>query len=147
MIEKIINKKKKMIYEYIFISNKKKIFCFLKNENYSIKDLLIGTYIGVNLLQSMNISPKIGILSGGRIGDKGRSKDIDKIIKKSEILYNILDKYGFDVINHMILIENAMKYSNLLIIHDLVSFNFIINTLINIGKFKQLYTIKVFLNL
>lgn len=95
----------------------------------------------------MNISPKIGILSGGRIGDKGRSKDIDKIIKKSEILYNILDKYGFDVINHMILIENAMKYSNLLIIHDLVSFNFIINTLINIGKFKQLYTIKVFLNL
>lgn len=50
MIEKIINKKKKMIYEYIFISNKKKIFCFLKNENYSIKDLLIGTYIGVNLL-------------------------------------------------------------------------------------------------
>lgn len=145
MRKEIIKNINKNYYEYIFINTKKKIICFLKNKNYSIKELIIGIYIGTILLKSMNINPKIGILSGGRINDKGRSKDVDKTIEISNSLYYIFFKYNFNVKNHMILIEDAIRDSNLIIIPDLLSFNFIINTLINIANFKQLYNIKVFL--
>ena len=140
MRNEIIKNINKNYYEYIFINTKKKIICFLKNKNYSIKELIVGIYIGTILLKSMNINPKIGILSGGRINDKGRSKDVDKTIEISNSLYYIFLKYNFNVKNHMILIEE-----NLIIIPDLLSFNFIINTLINIANFKQLCNIKVFL--
>lgn len=145
MKKEIIENINKNYYEYIFIDINKRIICFLKNKNYPIRELIVGIYIGTILLKSMSINPKIGILSGGRINDKGRSKDIDRTIEISNSLYYIFLKYGFNVKNHMILIEDAIKESNLIIIPDLLSFNFIINTLINIANFKQLCNIKVLL--
>ena len=78
--------------------------------------------------------PKIGILSGGRKQDKGRSSQIDKTIDDAEKLVSIIkDKY---LIKHYyILIEDAIKdEANLILAPDGISGNLIFRTLILVGS-------------
>jgi len=87
-------------------------------------------------LETLKISPKISILSGGRKGDHGRDAYIDDTINVAlEIVENFKKEYSNLVISHdEILIENAIaKKSNLIIAPDGISGNLIYRTLVHLG--------------
>ena len=90
-------------------------------------------------LQSLNIEPKISILSGGRLGDIGRDSHVDKTINISkEVVEYLRKEYPNLEVNHdEILIENAISNrSNIIIAPDGVSGNLIYRTLVHLGGGK-----------
>ncbi|MFX1311558.1 MAG: methanogenesis marker protein Mmp4/MtxX [Promethearchaeota archaeon] len=89
--------------------------------------------------ETLEITPKISILSGGRESDIGRDAKVDETIRDAENLVQILkEKYlGLSVTHDEILIENAIeKKSNLIIAPDGVSGNLIYRTLVHLGGGK-----------
>lgn len=90
-------------------------------------------------LNKLEITPKISILSGGRLSDIGRDSKVDQLIQEGdEIVKLIKENYPDLIISHdEILIENAIKKnSNLIIAPDGVSGNLIYRTLVHLGGGK-----------
>jgi putative methanogen marker protein 4 len=93
---------------------------------------------GSRFLTSIGIKPKLGILSGGRPQDKGRSKKIDESIEGGELLTSILSEYLIDVKHYFILIEDAIADgANFIIAPDGISGNLIFRTLVLLGGGKS----------
>ena len=89
-------------------------------------------------LTSIGIKPKLGILSGGRPQDKGRSKKIDESIEGGEFLTSILSEHLIDVKHYFILIEDAIADgANFIIAPDGISGNLIFRTLVLLGGGKS----------
>ncbi|MFX1529972.1 MAG: methanogenesis marker protein Mmp4/MtxX [Promethearchaeota archaeon] len=90
-------------------------------------------------LELLKIEPIISVLSGGRLGDIGRTNTIDTSIKIGEKTVAIMkERYPNLAINHdEILIENAIKNkSNIIIAPDGISGNLIYRTLVHLGGGK-----------
>jgi putative methanogen marker protein 4 len=90
-------------------------------------------------LSTLNIEPKISILSGGRLGDIGRNADIDKNIKEAQELVDFfkLEKPDVEIEHTEILIEKAIENkSNLILAPNGVSGNLIYRTLVHLGGGK-----------
>ena len=90
----------------------------------------------IKVLKSLNILPKISILSGGRMSDVGRDPTVDKSISIAEEVIQYLKKENSElIISHdEILIENAIvTKSNLIIAPDGISGNLIYRTLVHLG--------------
>ena len=103
----------------------------------------------INELQSLNIEPKISILSGGRLSDIGRDPKVDKTINiAEEVVEHIRKEHPSLEINHdEILIEKAISNkSNLIIAPDGVSGNLIYRTLVHLGGGKAYGAIYMDLN-
>jgi len=102
----------------------------------------------INYLKSKNITPKIGLLSNGRLSDYGRSNNIDKSLKESEEIINYFkEKYngvlskskngivlnldnGIKFYNEGILIEEYLKNNcNIIIASDGITGNLIFRCL------------------
>jgi len=93
----------------------------------------------IKQFESLNIEPKISILSGGRLGDIGRDAIVDKTINIAEEVVEYLRRENPNLrINHdEILIENAIyNKSNLIIAPDGISGNLIYRTLVHLGGGK-----------
>jgi putative methanogen marker protein 4 len=90
----------------------------------------------VKLLSALNVAPKVGVLSGGRSEDKGRSAAVDLTLASAEALTKQLRSVGIDATNYNILIEDAAKSSNILVAPDGVTGNLIFRTLIFLGGGK-----------
>ncbi len=93
----------------------------------------------LNELESLNITPNVSILSGGRESDFGRDDIIDKSIEEGKKTVKIMkEKYSdLSIFHDEILIENAInKKSNLIIAPDGVSGNLIYRTLVHLGGGK-----------
>jgi len=93
----------------------------------------------IKILESLNLKPKISILSGGRVGDLGRNSDVDKTINEAkELLDHFTQKHPKLEINHTeILIEKAINdMSNLIIAPNGISGNLIYRTLVHLGGGK-----------
>lgn len=133
-------KKKYSQYSIIIKKKQKKIFCFFPYENTpkNLSEWINGIYNGIEILKKLNKCPVIGLISGGRISDYGRDKEVDKTIKNSNEIYNYFLNKGFNIYNYSILIEEAIIKSNLLVISDAISCKLIVKTLINIGKYKKI---------
>jgi putative methanogen marker protein 4 len=90
---------------------------------------------GSRFLKSIGIKPKIGILSGGRPQDKGRSEKIDESIEGGEFLTSVLAEKMIDVKHYFILLEDAIADgANLIIAPDGISGNLIFRTLVLLGE-------------
>jgi len=90
-------------------------------------------------LNTLNIEPKISILSSGRLGDIGRNADIDKNIKEAQELVDFfkLEKPDVEIEHTEILIEKAIENkSNLILAPNGVSGNLIYRTLVHLGGGK-----------
>ena len=88
---------------------------------------------------NLNLTPKISILSGGRIGDIGRNSQVDNTITiAKEIVDFFKNKYRTLEISHdEILIENAIKNNaNLILAPNGISGNLIYRTLVHLGGGK-----------
>jgi putative methanogen marker protein 4 len=92
---------------------------------------------GAQLLDEMDMKPKIAILSGGRSQDVGRSQKIDDSIREAEELSRITrDKYT--VKHYFILIEDAVAQgSNLILAPDGICGNLIFRSLVFLGSIKS----------
>ena len=89
---------------------------------------------GRELLRRFDVEAKVGVLSGGRFGDVGRSEIVDKSLKESELIVEEVTKIGIDAKHHQILIEDAVKESNIIIAPDGISGNLIFRTLVLLGS-------------
>ncbi|MGZ4903841.1 MAG: methanogenesis marker protein Mmp4/MtxX [Halobacteriota archaeon] len=88
------------------------------------------------LLGSVNIAPKVGVLSGGRAEDKGRARTVDRTLERAEQLTRRLSASGIDATNYGILIEEAAQSSNVLVAPDGIIGNLIFRTLTFLGGGK-----------
>ncbi|MHA2431232.1 MAG: methanogenesis marker protein Mmp4/MtxX [Promethearchaeota archaeon] len=101
------------------------------------------------LFKSLDVEPRISILSGGRLSDTGRDEYVDKTINiAKKIITHLKDKYPKLNINHdEILIEASLKNnSNLIIAPDGISGNLIYRTLVHLGGGKAYGAIYMGLN-
>jgi len=89
-----------------------------------------------HLLTGLNVRPKVGVLSGGRSEDKGRTEAVDRTLTSAEALTEQLRGAGLDATNYNILIEDATESSNILVAPDGVSGNLIFRTLVFLGSGK-----------
>jgi len=90
-------------------------------------------------LKTLNIVPRISILSGGRLGDIGRDPQVDKTLNIAREVIDLIKKENpdLDIYHDEILIENAIsKESNLIIAPDGISGNLIYRTLVHLGGGK-----------
>ncbi|QLH75444.1 MAG: methanogenesis marker protein Mmp4/MtxX [Methanomassiliicoccales archaeon] len=85
--------------------------------------------LAMPLLSKLGIEPKIGIMSGGRNSDLGRSAQVDKTIEEAEEIVAALKAKGYDAEDVQILIENAVQSKNLIIAPDGISGNLIFRCL------------------
>ncbi len=105
----------------------------------NLEKKIIFLETAIKELDKLNITPKISILSGGRIGDIGRDVKVDQTIQEAEkIVEFINEKYPNIMISHdEILIEKAIeKKSNLIIAPNGISGNLIYRTLVHLGGGK-----------
>ncbi|WP_409199407.1 methanogenesis marker protein Mmp4/MtxX [Methanobrevibacter sp. DSM 116169] len=93
----------------------------------------------IKFLNDLGKTPKIAILSNGRKDDYGRCKDIDKSLKESEELYNIInDNLKVDIKNYYILIEDAIKEkNNIIITPNGIIGNYLFRTLVLIDSWPS----------
>jgi putative methanogen marker protein 4 len=108
------------------------------DEGDSIDQKLRVAEDGSKFLTSIGIKPKLGILSGGRPQDKGRSKKIDESMEGGEFLTSILSEKLIDAKHYFILIEEAIADgANFIIAPDGISGNLIFRTLVLLGEGKS----------
>ena len=88
------------------------------------------------LLTALNVRPKVGVLSGGRSEDKGRTEAVDRTLASAQALTEQLRGAGIHATNYSILIEEATESSNILVAPDGISGNLIFRTLVFLGGGK-----------
>lgn len=91
-----------------------------------------------SFLEKIGLKPMIAIISGGRLGDLGRSPKVDRTIREAEEVANLLRGKGYDAEHYQILIENAVaERRNVVVAPDGISGNLIYRTLIHLGSGKS----------
>jgi putative methanogen marker protein 4 len=103
------------------------------DEGNSVEDKIILVKRGVEHMNRIGIEAKVGILSGGRFEDKGRDKTVDRTLVEAEIVTQRLKEMGINATNYSILIEDAIKEANFIIVTDGISGNLIFRTLVFLG--------------
>lgn len=90
-------------------------------------------------LKKQSKNPKIAVLASGRKGDYGRSKEISQSIDESEELTKLIkENTDFEVTNHYILIEKAIKDKcNVIIAPDGITGNIIFRTLVLVNSWPS----------
>lgn len=107
------------------------------DEGDDVDQKLLIAEAGSRFLLSLGIKPKIGVLSGGRPQDKGRSKKIDKSIDEGNLLTSILIDRFIDAKHYFILIEDAITDgANFIIAPDGISGNLIFRSIVLLGGGK-----------
>jgi predicted methyltransferase MtxX (methanogen marker protein 4) len=103
-----------------------------------LEDLSFCVRSGLSLLHRLGVNPKIGIISGGRGGDLGRSAAVDQTIHNAESLVRLLQKENISAKHYTILIEDAIKEADFLILPDSLSGEMILKTVSGIGSGREI---------
>ena len=90
-------------------------------------------------LKRQSKAPKIAVMASGRKGDYGRSDEISKSIDESEELTKMIkENTDFEVVNHYILIEKAIKDKcNVIIAPNGIMGNIIFRTLVLVNNWPS----------
>ena len=91
------------------------------DEGNTIGDKLRIITLGAEHIRRFGIEPAVGVLSGGRIGDVGRNKRVDRTLADGEFVTRRALELGINAKHHTILIEDAIKESNFIIAPDGIS--------------------------
>lgn len=109
------------------------------DEGTTVEDKLkIAIHCGEFLKKQSKI-PKIAVMASGRKGDYGRSEEISKSIDESNELTKLIkENTDFEVINHYILIEKAIKDKcNIIIAPNGIMGNIIFRTLVLVNSWPS----------
>lgn len=109
------------------------------DEGDSLKDKLKIAINCGEFLKKQSKTPKIAVMACGRKGDYGRSEEISKSIDDSEELTEMIkENTDFEVTNHYILIEKALKDNcNVIIAPDGIIGNIIFRTLVLVNSWPS----------
>ena len=100
-----------------------------EDKNERIKDKIKIIEFASKFLKNHNIEPKVAILSGGRLGDLGRNKEVDETIYEAEKVVEYF-KGKVDIRHNGILIEEYLKEGcNVIIAIDGITGNLIFRCL------------------
>jgi putative methanogen marker protein 4 len=136
-----LREKYRKIARASFIDLKGQKFLFAPvgiDEGDDLKQKLLIAEEGSKFLTSIGIKPKLGILSGGRPQDYGRSTKIDDSLNDGELLTSLINKESIDAKHYFILIEDAIREgANLIIAPDGICGNLIFRTLVLLGDGKS----------
>ncbi len=108
------------------------------DEGWSVEEKIELIELGGKLMTRLGVEPKVGILSGGRHGDRGRHPVVDRTLSDAEEIVRRAGELGYDVKDCEILIENAIEDRNMIIAPDGISGNLIFRTLHFLGGGKAL---------
>ena len=103
------------------------------DEGINIKEKMAIINYSVSFLKKLGVFPNIGLLSGGRFEDIGRGKEIDNLVNEGIDLEEYFKFYDYNVKHYGILIEEAVKESNLIIAPNGIFGNYIFRTLYFLG--------------
>jgi len=90
-----------------------------------------------SLVRTLGEYPRIAILSGGRLEDRGRSAKVDTTLKEADEVTDALTAYGIDVEHIGILIEKVAKKFNVLVAPDGITGNIVFRTLTFLGGWES----------
>ncbi|MCC6012914.1 MAG: methanogenesis marker protein Mmp4/MtxX [Candidatus Verstraetearchaeota archaeon] len=107
------------------------------DEGDTIEDLLEFVRKGKKLADKIGIDYKIGVISGGRLEDKGRSKKVDDLLSKTEFLVEKIKEMNFNVENFGIEIERAIKYSTMILFPDGIIGNLVFRALVLVANMES----------
>ncbi len=85
--------------------------------------------LSARLFRQLGVEMEAGVLSGGRMGDIGRSPEVDRTIGEAMEVERLGRLEGFSVTHCQILIEEAVRTRNLIIAPDGISGNIIFRTM------------------
>lgn len=108
------------------------------DEGWTVEQKVELVLLGSKLMRRMGIEPKVGVLSGGRHGDKGRHEVVDRTIDDATEVVRRVSAMGVSARDCEILIEDAVKDCNMIIAPDGISGNLIFRTLHFLGEGKAL---------
>ncbi|AKB55432.1 MULTISPECIES: methanogenesis marker protein Mmp4/MtxX [Methanosarcina] len=103
------------------------------DEGNTISDKLRMIKLGADHIRRFGIEPRVGVLSGGRIGDIGRNKRVDRTLADGEFVTRRAVELGINAKHYTILIEDAIKESNFIVAPDGISGNLIFRTIAFLG--------------
>ncbi len=99
------------------------------DEGWGVLQKLDFVRFSAPLFQQLGIEMEAGVLSGGRMGDIGRSAEVDRTIHEAPEVERLGKAEGFNVEHCQILIEEAVRNKNLVIAPDGISGNIIFRTM------------------
>ena len=111
-----------------------------------LEDLAFCVRSGLSLLRRLGIEPKIGLISGGRAGDLGRSAAVDQTIHNAESLLILLQNENIAAKHYTILIEDAVNAADFLILPDSLSGEMILKTVSGIGSGREIGNVLIVKN-
>lgn len=103
------------------------------DEGWTVEDKVELGVLGAGLMRRFGVEPDVGVLSGGRIGDRGRSPRVDMTLDDAEEVAKVLRSKGIKAAHAQILIEDAVREHNYVIAPDGVSGNLIFRALCLVG--------------
>ena len=103
------------------------------DEGWTIDDkVMLGT-MGVDLIRRFGIEPRVGVLSGGRMDDRGRSPIVDKTMDDAETVAGALREKGISARHAAILFEDAVNDYEYILAPDGVCGNLMFRALCLVG--------------
>jgi putative methanogen marker protein 4 len=99
------------------------------DEGESVQDRLELALQGAWFLQNLGVSPKVSVLSGGRMEDRGRSERVDRSLAEGEQIAALAREADIDAVHKGILIESC-RGDDIVIAPEGVSGNLIFRTLL-----------------
>jgi predicted methyltransferase MtxX (methanogen marker protein 4) len=107
-------------------------------EGDSAESLVSLAKSGKSLSKSLGIPFKVGILSGGRLEDRGRSQRVDRMLEESERIAFELTRAGIDAEEFGIEIERAIESgSTLVLAPDGITGNLIFRSLVLVANIES----------
>lgn len=103
------------------------------DEGWTVEDRVELGILGAGLMRRFGLEPDIGVLSGGRLGDRGRSPRVDRSMDDAEETARRLNAAGIKAKHAEILIEDAIEAHNYVIGPDGISGNLIFRALCLVG--------------
>jgi putative methanogen marker protein 4 len=98
------------------------------DEGWTVPEKLELIKKGRLIAEKFGLSKKVGVLSGGRLGDIGRHRQVDASIAEAELVAGLADAEHCEI-----LIENAVEDCGVIIAPDGISGNLIFRTLTFLG--------------
>jgi putative methanogen marker protein 4 len=103
------------------------------DEGWTVADKVELGEAGVSLIRKFGIEPRVGVLSGGRLDDRGRSPLVDRTMDDAEAVAAALLKKGIDAKHAAILFEDAVNEYEYILAPDGVCGNLMFRALCLVG--------------
>ncbi len=103
------------------------------DEGETIADRLVLAEKGCGFIKRLGITPRVGVLSGGRFDDIGRSHAVDQSLAEGEFIAASLQRAGVDATHCTVLVEDAVRNANFIIAPSGITGNLMYRALVLIG--------------